>query len=213
MNAQQPLTEFEQKQITATISNLHTQDNRITDAPLWLVEELVKDYGIAEGYTDYYDWMDNQNEHAIVTDKALVRRLNALLRDFRELPSRYERVGYRERWQFVTACLTEQGCKDFIARDGHNHGKLRIFAAGSYRNEEYRAIRKMLMLQLDNPVILHKVPTECSKKFDALEKDVEYMIDQLHSAGPRDSTPESLLQAQRRSLQLVLDLIKQARVC
>ena len=45
---------------------------------------------------------------------------------------------------FVTACFTEQGCKDFLARDGHNHRRPFIYAFGSYRNGEYQAVRNIL---------------------------------------------------------------------
>lgn len=52
---------------------------------------------------------------------------------------------YRDEWVFVTACFTEQGCKDYIARDGHNLIEPRIYAEGSYRNLEFQELRKMLL--------------------------------------------------------------------
>jgi hypothetical protein len=49
-----------------------------------------------------------------------------------------------KHWDFVTACFTEQGCKDYLARDGHNLKEPRIYAAGSYRNSEWQAVRNYL---------------------------------------------------------------------
>ena len=60
------------------------------------------------------------------------------------VPSGWERSYYRDRWEFVTACFTEQGCKDYIAANGHNLTEPRIYAYGSYRNNEFRAVRSAL---------------------------------------------------------------------
>ena len=61
-------------------------------------------------------------------------------------PQDWTRTGYQDTWHFVTACFTEAGCNDYIRLNGHNHrGKLRTYAASSYRNEEWRTVRSFLM--------------------------------------------------------------------
>jgi len=42
------------------------------------------------------------------------------------------------------ACFTEQGCRDYLARDGHNLRLPFIYAFGSFRNSEYQFVRKWL---------------------------------------------------------------------
>jgi hypothetical protein len=64
---------------------------------------------------------------------------------YEPLPDGVRRLGYIEVWEFVTGCLTEQGCKDYIACNGHNLREPRIYAYGAYRNAEFIALRKWLM--------------------------------------------------------------------
>jgi len=116
---------------------VRTQDNRITDAPLFIVQEKVRDYGYDTRYTDNHIWLDDEG---CEVSKAKAKKLEAKYDDTLEEPDTFSRAGYKDRWEFVTACFTEQGCKDFLQRDGHNHGETRIYAAGSYRNEEYRTV-------------------------------------------------------------------------
>lgn len=103
-----------------------TQDNRITDQPIFIVQQK-RQYITNPDYNDGYEvWLDdegNQVDRAEGVDKVYVHDV----------------------WEFVTACFTEQGCKDYIARDGHNLRDPRIYAAGSYRNDEYRKVRRALI--------------------------------------------------------------------
>ena len=50
-------------------------------------------------------------------------------------------------WTFVTACLTEQGCKDYLAVDGHNLTNPRIYGPGGFRNQEWQNLRDFLTRQ------------------------------------------------------------------
>jgi hypothetical protein len=53
--------------------------------------------------------------------------------------------GKFEYWEFVTACFTEEGCKEYLRQDGHNlRGEVEIFVAGGYRNDEWEAVREHL---------------------------------------------------------------------
>lgn len=124
------------------IGNLiRTQDNRITDCPLFIVQKKVRDYGYDPRHTDDHCWLDEEGDEV---SPAKARKLEAKYDDTLEEPAGYTRTAYRDRWEFVTACFTEQGCKNFLKLDGHNHGETRIYAAGSYRNEEYRTVRDFL---------------------------------------------------------------------
>ena len=131
------------------IGNLiKTQDNRITEQPLFVVQrrmELV----CPEGYGDGSKWLC-PDEEFIEADEVRSARLDALENGYRET-GKWEKFHYHEHWEFVTACFTEQGCEDYIKRDGHNLGKTRIYAYGSYRNVEYQTVRKHLMNLAEQP--------------------------------------------------------------
>lgn len=122
---------------------IRTQDNRITDQPIFIVERKVRDCGFEIEYADDFEWFHPGKQ--TTADERQARILNKMVEAGRDTGD-WRHVGYKDRWEFVTACFTEQGCKDFIKRDGHNHGETRIYAVGSYRNEEYRLVRNMLLI-------------------------------------------------------------------
>lgn len=126
------------------IGNLiKTQDNRITDQPMFVVEKEVVDWGYDPEYCDTYVWVDRDEEYTEADDRK-AEELNHL-DDLCEDTGSWFKCYRKYRWEFVTACFTEQGCKDYIVANGHNCGRTRIYAHGSYRNSEYQAVRKILM--------------------------------------------------------------------
>lgn len=124
---------------------IHTQDNRATDTPIFIVEEQRRTYGFDPDYTeDHVAWIDMANDHVEATPEEHTK-LEAQWGEDGIEPDGWTRTAYQDAWHFVTACFTEQGCKDYIAANGHNHrGALRVYAAGSWRNEEWRAVAKFL---------------------------------------------------------------------
>ncbi len=149
--------------------NLCTQDNRITVDPIFVVEEEKFIYGVDPDFSsDGYVWV---NQDSLYGDKIeATEEEAALLEEYVEDPDKFwnnhpqndngcmlldsddefdptewEMVYYIKQWVFVTACLTEAGCLEFINRDKHNHGNMRIFAYGSYKNNEWHEVRKHFM--------------------------------------------------------------------
>lgn len=119
-----------------------TQDNRITDQPIFVVEKSVTvitdpDYGY-----DFSKWV-NQDDFYEDASETKARRLDVLDSNFRHFRG-WRKFYLKETWEFVTACFTEQGCKDYLKANGHNLGKTRIYAYGSYRNVEYQTVRDHL---------------------------------------------------------------------
>lgn len=127
--------------IAAIIESLHTQDNRCTANPLFAVQQRRRIYGLDDGYEDGWVWSVDGDE---VTDAEEIKHLD---RQFStgDLSDGARRIGYKDTWEFVTGCFTEQGCEDYIARNGHNLEEPRIYAYGSYRNAEFIALREWLM--------------------------------------------------------------------
>ena len=132
----------------AEIGNLlRTQDNRITDAPLFIVQEQKRTYGFDPQWANDSEiaWLDGCNDSVEATPEEHAK-MEAAWQEDEEEPDGWTRTAYQDEWHFVTACFTEAGCNDYILLNGHNHrGKLRVFADSSYRNEEFRAVRAFLM--------------------------------------------------------------------
>ncbi len=123
---------------------IKTQDNRITDQPIFIVEKSVMIITDPDYDYDKEEWVNTESGDHEVADETTHRRLDALDNGCRDTGN-WKKFYFKETWQFVTACFTEQGCKNYLKIDGHNIGKSRIYAAGSFRNEEYQTVRKMLM--------------------------------------------------------------------
>lgn len=130
-------------EIAAVIENLHTQDNRITESPLFAVQQKRIIGGLDNGYEDGWEWVSEDSEE--IHDEDRIAELNAAFKAGDSTPNGCRRVGYKETWEFVTGCLTEAGCKAFIACNGHNMREPRIYAYGSFRNAEWKALRRWLM--------------------------------------------------------------------
>jgi hypothetical protein len=130
---------------------IRTQDNRCTDAPIFIVQQKKRIYGIDKHYTDDCVWVDMSNDLGEITDEEEIARLEELEDD--GSCGDCEKVGYVDTWEFVTACFTEQGCKNYLAINGHNLTEPRIYAAGSYRNNEFRAVRDFLKGLKDEAIV------------------------------------------------------------
>jgi hypothetical protein len=133
--------------MTRTVADIaqdvRTQDNLATENPIFIVQERYRFYGIDEGYTDEWVWIET-DEHTEVTDPDVVERLNDLAENYEDTPG-YVKVGVFDDWRFVTACFTRKGCEDFLAIQNHNlRQPTRIWVAGGYRNHEWSTMRKHL---------------------------------------------------------------------
>lgn len=130
-------------ELRAIGERIRTQDNRCTDQPMFVVLEK-REIVTHEDYDhDRIVWFETKSGDYNEASEVQVRRLEALRMGGRDTPG-WNRVAVKEIDMFVTTCFTEQGCRDFLARDGHNHRKPFVYAYGSYRNAEYQAVRNFL---------------------------------------------------------------------
>lgn len=135
------------EQIAEIAKRLATQDNRATDCPIFIVQEKRRVYGMDPEYADddAIAWLDCENDYD-QADPEEHARLEALFDEGEDIPGKWTRTAYQDTWEYVTACFTEAGCAEYIRRNKHNHrGELRIYAASSYRNDEFRAVRDLLL--------------------------------------------------------------------
>jgi len=108
-----------------------TQDNRITDCPMFIVQERIVIWNIDPNQVDpdvseYY----HPDDFEVQVDK--------------DFPGARAAHGVYH-WKFVQGFFTEDGANDYIRIDGHNHGKLRVFALGTFRNNEFRRVRNLIL--------------------------------------------------------------------
>ena len=124
----------------STIGELiRTQDNRITDQPMFVVFQKREIIGSDEHSPSRICWVWDGEE----VSELRAKRLEALYQDGRDTRG-YDRYAMQEVDEFVTACFTEHGCKDFLRQNGHNLRQPYIYACGSFRNNEYQLVRNWL---------------------------------------------------------------------
>lgn len=124
--------------------NLRTQDNRATATPIFAVQQRRRIYGMDPDYAEEHVWIDGCNDHA-EADEEMARALDRMHERGQKIDGCWTRTAYIDTWEFVTACFTEQGCKDYLAINGHNLTDPRIYAYGGYRNHEWAAVRDALL--------------------------------------------------------------------
>lgn len=134
---------------------LRTQDNRATDQPMFIVQQQVehpcdeeRDGRFESTRVVWYE-VDGGGEVSPLRAERL-GALNKGCRIGRKYSAFYDRCVMGMQYEYVTACFTEEGAKAHLDVNGHNLEKPRIYAMGSYRNFEFRAIRNWLM-QLPQP--------------------------------------------------------------
>ena len=124
----------------STIGELiRTQDNRITDQPMFVVFQKREIIGSDEHSPSRICWVWDGEE----VSELRAKRLEALYQDGRDTRG-YDRYAMQEVDEFVTACFTEHGCKDYLRKNGHNLRLPYIYACGSFRNNEYQLVRNWL---------------------------------------------------------------------
>lgn len=141
------LLEMESRTVTVkmppeiyTIGELiRTQDNRITDQPMFVVFQKREIIGSDEHSPSRICWVWDGEEVSELRSK----RLEALYQDGRDTRG-YDRYAMQEVDEFVTACFTEHGCKEYLRQNGHNLRLPYIYACGSFRNNEYQRVRNWL---------------------------------------------------------------------
>lgn len=121
--------------------NIRTQDNRITSYPMFCVYQKREVVADADYDHDRIVWVDDDGNEASERKRM---RLELLHENYREPPEKWRRVAVKEIDDFVTCCFTEQGCKDYLACNGHNLRLPFIYVKSGFRNAEYIGIRDWL---------------------------------------------------------------------
>lgn len=141
----------ERSELSAIGELIRTQDNRITDQPFFAVMTKREIVASEDHDCDRICWVENQSGNYVEATETQHRRLEAIYQAKYEVRDGWDRYAMKEIDVFVTGCFTEQGCKDYINKNGHNLNKPFICAFGSYRNDEYQTVRKFIMQMPETP--------------------------------------------------------------
>jgi len=149
---------------------LLTQDNRITDQPVFQVRVKERLWGM-DIDTDNFMWMNMESGEYETVDPGDIEAIREyyesnhkgmvihtgkpidwpavesddLYRSYLMEAMGLEQAGYRDIDVVKQSCFTEEGAQWYINANGHNLNKPFIYAAGSHRNFEYQRVRKIIM--------------------------------------------------------------------
>lgn len=138
---------------------LRTQNNQYTDQPMFVVQQKRLIVGLDADYSQGdEDIVWSIDDCQYFAGEPEFEEMERGYQENSEVPDDWHRTSFTTQWEYVTACFTEQGCKDYLKLDGHNLKEPRIYAEGSYRNEEYRTLRNWLK-SLPAPAMQAKEPT------------------------------------------------------
>lgn len=142
--------------IPTIAANLHTQDGRMTNLPIFVVQQKRRIGGFEEGYADQYVWVSNDDSDEVDEDisklleEAEDSGCDAIILpddpegDVRDVDE-YRKVYYRDDYIFVQPFFTLRGAEDYIAINGHNLREPRIYVESGYRNHEWETVRAHLI--------------------------------------------------------------------
>jgi len=136
-------------------ARMRNQDNCATAHPLFVVQQVVRIYGMDVSYVGTYVWMkDCDGEDTHETDADLIAYLRELEQDAPRdeaeqlmLPTHdcdivlsdygYEKIGYHEYHAHVSAHFTRMAAELYISQNSHNLKKPRIFVESQHRCYEW----------------------------------------------------------------------------
>ena len=165
----------ERSELSAIGELIRTQDNRITDQPFFAVMTKREIVASEDHDCDRICWVENQSGDYIEATETQYRRLEAIYQAKYEVRDGWDRYAMKEIDVFVTGCFTEQGCKEYINKNGHNLNKPFIYAFGSYRNDEYQTVRKFIMQMPETPATdaaLAAIQAQGVEKFAAQQEQL-----------------------------------------
>ena len=122
------------------------QDNRTTSHPIFMVQQKRRIYGVEFGYEEGRVWLYDGVEVAN-DQKGLDNFLRENELDEDECMDRggLIEMGYRDIWESVQPFFSQKAADRYIERNRHNLTEPRVYIYSAYRNEEWQAVRDVLL--------------------------------------------------------------------
>mgnify|MGYP006286047483 CR=1 FL=1 len=175
-------------------TELRTQDNRMTDQPMFIVMQKVE-YPTSEEYSyDRSYWMDSDGDELGETladvKKHLIEFRNYTAQEIDDMKSHefemlIEKENIRQIFvfeidDFVQAFITAKSAEEYIETNKHRLYKPFFYATGTYRNYEMQSIRNLLLQKSDKCQF-------CQQKMPSLHrynlsKKLVYFLASLHKS-------------------------------
>lgn len=129
---------------------LHTQDNRMTANPIFLIQGELRIGPIQDGFVSDMMFHDPEILHTYYEDNTDPDKWTELMEQYESatLPDPIMSGGYESVWKTIQTCFTEAGCDRYFRENGHNLGfyhDTRVYVDTLNRNLEMIEIRDFLL--------------------------------------------------------------------
>lgn len=119
------------------------QDNRITENPIFVVQQRRRIYGFDVAWSDNVVWLCEGQE--MLDDDPETVDAKRYYREQGDVPDGWSRVGYQDTWVHVQPFFSETAANAYIAANKHNLTDPRVYVESGYRNYEWQALREVFL--------------------------------------------------------------------
>lgn len=126
---------------------LRTQDNAITENPIFMVQQRRRLWGYNSDEYSQEDcvvgvqWFNEDNDEASDEQLKSLRRYWSM---HHAEPEGWRRVGYIDLWEHVQPFFTRAGAELYIDQNRHNLRDPRVYVESGYRNAEWQFLRDFI---------------------------------------------------------------------
>ena len=131
-------------QIEEIAERLRTQDNLLTEHPLYVVYDKMTIFGVDFDHADRFVWVDDEYDEPDDETLEDIAQIEGYENEVTLSGASYRRIGIRDERRFVTACLTMEAAKRFIEDNQHHLRNPFVFVESLSNNPEMIAVRKYL---------------------------------------------------------------------
>lgn len=145
------MTKQTEEKIKNAINNLRqigaemvTQDNLMTNIPLFNVYELRKEPGYMPEFAQGMVWYGTSYREVIYEER-IQRELDAEFSKTGIEPEGYKKVGFRDKKSYVTTFFTMKAAEQFIKENGRNLVRPFVYVDSGWNNEEMVEMRSAIL--------------------------------------------------------------------
>lgn len=145
---------FPNQELRTIAEQLRTQDNAITENPIFMVQQRRRLYGYnsdeysQEGCSSGVQWFNDDNDEA---SESQHKQLQKYWREHHDEPDGWRRVGFIDLWENAQPFLTRCAADRYITENRHNLRAPRVFVESGYRNKEWAFLRDFIQSLAELP--------------------------------------------------------------
>ena len=145
------MSETQLKELRKISERMKGQDNRITSHPIFVVQQRRRICGMDTQWGGDVTWLFD-GEEIIDANDDQIQKVKEYYEEHGEEPEGWVRTGYVDIWEMVQHFFSQKAADEYIERNRHNMTDPRVYVGSARRNNEWQAVRSVLLDLQDNEV-------------------------------------------------------------